>query len=94
MGSRAQDRQPEIRIETTAPNGSKRHVWLEVDQGVLKIHCYDHVHDEPACTVFLDEEQSFVRSGDRVERLFRLLRDETMNMQVCVDGFTPKNENP
>ena len=28
---------------------------------MLKIHCYDNVHDEPACTVFLDEEQSFVR---------------------------------
>jgi hypothetical protein len=25
----------EIRIEASAPNGSKRHVWVELDQGVL-----------------------------------------------------------
>ena len=44
--------------------------------------------------MFLDEEQAFVRSGDRAERLFRLLRDEVMNMQLCVEGFSPENKSP
>ena len=83
----------EIRIEATAPNGSKRHVWVELDQGVLKVHCYDNVHDEPACTVFLDEEQAFIRSGDHIERVHHLLRDEVMNLQACLPDFTPENKS-
>ena len=41
-----------------------------------------------------DEEQAFIRSGDRVERVHRLLRDEAMNLQACLPDFTPENKNP
>ena len=36
-----------LRIEATCPDGTKREVWIEIQDGRLVIHAYDPEHEEP-----------------------------------------------
>lgn len=36
-----------FRIEAICPEGTRRYVWMEIQDGNLVIHAYDPIHEEP-----------------------------------------------
>lgn len=70
-----------------------RHVWIEADKGVIKVHCYDGTHDEPT-TVFLDTHCTYVRVPGNPERLFEIEHGAYAPLAQRESTFTPESRNP
>lgn len=72
------------RIEAVCPDGTRRHVWIEIQDGRLVIHAYDPEHDEPVnlrigstgITIDSDRGEALVKHYDlrRYEAMQGLVR--------------------
>lgn len=89
-----QDHTVAINIEAVAPNGTKRFVWLEVQDGIFKVHCYDHEHDEPALTVFLDQDRTHICLGDIEEKIITVVRQDPNPIIFQSSEFKPERATP
>lgn len=75
-----------FRIEATCPEGTRRDVWVEIQDGKLVVHAYDPDHEEPVnlrisrtgITVDSERGEAFLKHYDlkrydAMEELVRLL---------------------
>ncbi|TPJ51776.1 hypothetical protein [Mesorhizobium sp. B2-6-4] len=72
-----------IDVEAKCPDGTKRKLWVEINDGQLVVHAYDPDHDEPV-NVRITKTGILVDSDDRGEKpLNRYERFEEFVQQMA-----------